>query len=141
MPVDSKYTDDILAYMRREGRPVTASEIQEAIKSSRQAAYGWLESNAWRVREVGTGRHNAKAYVLVEDETTKNVPTNFKPTGAWQVKPRAQRNAPPVTSLLRGEASNLQVGSTLTVTAIRLVGGTVVVDLTTEEGGVLSFGL
>lgn len=140
MPVDSKYTDKILTFMQREARPLTASELQEAVGMSRQAAYQWLESNAWRVREVGTGRHNARAYVLVEDGTDEagKLPTNFKPARVWQTKPRSQRHAPPITSLLQGEAADLQVGSTLTVVSIRLVGGAVVVDLTSEDGATLS---
>lgn len=141
MPVDSKYTDDILNYMRAESRPVTASELQEAVGMSRQAAYQWIESNAWRVREVGTGRHGARAYVLSDETEAATTPTNFRPARVWQTKPRSQRRAPAVTSLLQGEASDLQVGSILTVTAIRLAGGTVIADLMTEAGALLSVAL
>lgn len=136
MPVDSRYTDDIIAFMRREARPVTATEIQEGVGMSRQGAYNWIESNAWRLREVGKGRNGAAAYVLADAEDI-TLPTNFKPARVYQTKPRAARKAPPVTSLLTGDAADLQIGATLTVSDIRLTGGAVVVHLRTEQGGEL----
>lgn len=139
MPVDSKYTDAILTHMRREARPLTASELQEATGMSRQAAYQWLESNAWRVREVGVGRHNARAYVLADSSgDSAGLPSNFRPARVGQHKPRSNRHAPPVTTLLPGDVGDLQVGSVLTVVAIRLMGGTVVLDLATEAGATLT---
>ena len=63
--------------------------------------------------------------------------TNFKPKRAIQARPRSQRHAPPVTSLLPGDVDDLHVGSVLAVTAIRLMGGAIVLDVATEAGAAL----
>lgn len=139
MPRDSQYTDKILAYMKREKRPVTAPEIAEGVGMSRQAAYQWVDGNAWRLREVGTGKHNARAYLLTEDADA--LPSSFRPSGAWQSNPRSTRSAPAVPTLLQGDLNDLSVGQMLTVSAIRLLGGAVVIDLATETGHLLTVAL
>lgn len=135
MAKESQYTDKILAYMQREKRPVTASEIQEAVGMSRQAAYQWVKAHAWRLREVGTGRHSARAYLLREE--TNSMPSNFKPSGGWQVKPRSQRNRPAGADGTTASMADLMVGTTLTVSSHRLMEGVIVAELVTDRGAVL----
>lgn len=157
MPVDSKYTDDVIKFLRERtgrGEPVTAPEIADATGMSRQNAYMWVESNAWRLREVGKGRHNARAYVLTGDMpdgpqstgggratdsgtipstiTPSQLPSTFKPTGSWQVKARSRRRAPASTEVARARlgGNTPQIGMVLTVVALRLEGnGDLVLEL------------
>lgn len=145
MPVDSKFTDQVITWMAKTGRPVTVREISDATGMSRQNAYAWVDTNAWRLREVGTGLNNARAYVLADDselvELTAQAGSNFRPSGSWQVKPKSKRHAPSSTDVAKarsvsGGAGDLRVGMLLTVVAIRLEGSDVVADLQTEDSGV-----
>lgn len=101
MALDETYNDSIRAFMRGAGRPVTMSEIAEAVGMSRAAAYQWRDRHAWELQEAGTGRHGAGAYTLDEDSPKRG-------------------QLPDV---------DLNLGETLEVTAVRVRGGRVLVDL------------
>lgn len=141
MPRDSQFTEAVLQYMEAEGRPVTATEIQESVGMSRQAAYQWLDSNAWRVREVGKGRHGAKAFILAKGNVAWA--SNFVPRGVERVPERGRAPVPDVLSGVpevdddeRDRYAFVNVlGHTLTVFGIRLVSeNNVIFDVEIDTG-------
>lgn len=149
MPMDSKYTDKIIAYMKRAKRPVTAPEIIEASGSSRQNIYLWLRANTHLVREVGTGRHHAKAYALVDDIDDKRV---FRPSASTGgvVRTRAvAREVPEGSGDNSGDQDatreltrpdhvtvdgDVEAGMRLVVAEVKVRRGVTVVELETEAG-------
>lgn len=121
MAKDSQYTDRIIKYMRRENRPVTATEIQEAVGASRQGTYHWLKSEgADLVVPVGTGRYNATAYVL-RDGVDALAP-KFRPHRHWRID--GKRSKRPAFTL----------GQRFVVTGMRMDEGSTIIEFSGEDG-------
>lgn len=118
MAYDEGYDAAIHTYMTEAGRPVTMSEIAEAVGMSRAAAYQWRDRHSWELRAVGKGRHGADAWVIVAGAKNPNgamvdgqrVPDGSA-NGAAQVLP------------------DVDMGEVLTVNAIRTRGGRLRLDL------------
>lgn len=132
MPTDSQYTEPIIKFMQEVGRPVTPSEIQEAVGMSRQGTYYWI-NNVGRtlVKPVGEGRNSATAYVLREDAAA--YPSNFKPHGMWSIVPRKGR--------AKEEPPNLKLGARFTVIGVRLENDEKLIDMKDDTGVTLTINM
>lgn len=123
MAKDSQYTDQVIRYMKRENRPVTATEIQEAVGASRQGMYYWLKSEgADKVVPVGTGRYNATAYVLRDG--IEALEPKFRPHRHWTVTNSGRRAKRPQFAL----------GQRYRVTGMRIEDDETIVEFAGEEG-------
>lgn len=108
------YTDSIIEFMRRVGRPVTMSEISEATGMSRQATYQWRDRNARLLRVAGKGRHGADAYVLAPDAEEALA---GRATATWQVVDGPARFEGRSTTAV---AERVRLGQTFRVAGMRL---------------------
>lgn len=129
----SKYAEEIIKFIKDADRPVTITEIQEAVGMSRQAAYQWRDRNITRLRPAGKGRAGATAYLL--DEAADGADGR---SGA-HAGARAGVAAGVATAADRDGLTldELRLGATFQVAGLRLDNDRTVVTLTDDAGHVL----
>jgi hypothetical protein len=133
MPFDSDYTDKIIKFMKKAGRPVTATEIHEGVGMTRGGANYWIrQTGAPLIEPVGTGKNNGTAYVLKED--ADRFPSNFRPHGAWRVE-AANGNG---RGNKKGGKPNFNVGGVFTLTAQQIRDGDLWIELSGPDNTMLS---
>lgn len=115
----------LTAKMQTTERPLSASELRTEVEHpetgehpSIQRVYGWLKNNRANLVEMG--------------RTTKGG-TSYK----W--KDTVKRARTSQNMIDTDEDKALEVGTTLRVTAIRLVAGDVVIELQDQHGGIHSW--
>lgn len=144
MAVESKYHEKIKTFMRASGRPVTLREIMEGVGISRPAVYQWKDRHSRELREAGPGKFSAMSYELVEPRGRAGVGVGVGGGGIAarrRTTPSVGGAATDVLEVLGGNDGHsggampdVAAGMTMTVAAVRLMAGHVVLDVDTATG-------